>query len=150
MSSRADLRSRYALAAVVLLLYAVSLFLPAVDVGENRPIPGWTAAAYGYLALVSGQPAWLANPALLIALLFLIRRRWKRAAIAGMLAVVLMLGTLASVGPKPDRHTAAVPEFHLAISGFRPGYFCWLASGVALAAGSWTRHIQRTSERPSS
>lgn len=149
MSIRANIQSRYGLAALVLLLYVVSLLLPAVDIGKNETVSGGIAVAYGYVALLGGQPAWLANPALLIALVFLIRRRWNRAAIAGALAVILMLGTLASVGPRPDRQTGPVFEFHLAILGFGPGYFCWLASGVALAAGSWGRHIQCASERSS-
>ena len=149
MSTRRDFRIRFGLAGIVLLLYISSLFLPAVDIGKNESISGGIAAAYGYVALLGRQPAWLANPALLIALLFLMRCRWKRATIASMLAVVLMLGTLVSVGPPPARRAGELPDFQVAIPGFGTGYFCWLASGVVLAAGSWGWHIQRASERPS-
>lgn len=110
-------------------LYAVSFALPACEV-----MGGWVfgyAAFVFYLTESFFNPlaliAWAPNPLFWVGLFFATRGRWAGAVVASCLALVV--GLLLCYDPDGGR-------FRLA--DYRVGYFCWLASMLALAGvASW-------------
>ncbi|MGH7202255.1 MAG: hypothetical protein ACREJB_16745 [Planctomycetaceae bacterium] len=124
-----------------LLLYGVSLSLPAIAVNGRSgaaPVPGYEAVIAGVFALVMlFQPAVLANPAIWTGLVLLACGRWRSAAVAGALAVVLTLSALLIYDPAapPQGGGADSPSTHPPrIIQLLPGYYCWVASAAILTA----------------
>jgi hypothetical protein len=122
------------------VLFALSLVLPALGEGELgvRVEPGYMILGTGYFGVLFGQLAWFANPLWVAGLVYLIRRRWKAAAICASLAVVLAAESflLYSTG-FPSDSGATIPVRLLA------GFWVWWSSLWVLAAGAlvlWRRH----------
>jgi hypothetical protein len=72
------------------LLFAVSLFLPAVY-QSNSPASGAWLLAFGWLGILRLQVAWLANPIGLAAFMFALSNRLWPAAVLGCVALVISL-----------------------------------------------------------
>jgi len=122
------------------VLFALSLVLPALREGELgvRVEPGYMILGTGYFGVLVGQLAWFANPLWAAGLVYLLRRRWKAAAICAGLGVVVAAGSflLYSTG-FPSDSGATIPVRLLA------GFWVWWSSLWILAAGAlvlWRRH----------
>lgn len=92
----------------------------------------------GYFGVLAGQVAWFANPLWAAGLFYLLRRRWKAAAICASLAVVVAAESflLYSTG-FPSDSGATIPVRLVA------GFWVWWSSLWVLAAGAlvlWRRH----------
>jgi hypothetical protein len=123
-----------------LALFALSLVLPAFrEVGLRADAEaGYVILATGYFGALVGQVAWFANPLWVAALVYLLRRRWKAAAIAACLAVGVAAESLLlySTGI-PSDSGRTIPVRLLA------GFWVWWSGLWVLAAGAlvlWRRH----------
>jgi hypothetical protein len=86
---------------------------------------------FGWIGVLSGTVAWLANPALLFAWLMFLMGRYQGAAISALIATALMLSFLLT----KTVISSEAPTFSKVI-GYGPGYWLWLASALALVIGS--------------
>jgi hypothetical protein len=121
-------------------LFALSLALPALgEVGLGVPDDrGYLILATGWAGILFGQFGWFANGFWVAGLIYLSLRRWKAAAIAAALAVLVAADTfmLYRTGFPSDSgnsHAAAILA----------GFYVWWASMWVLAAGAillWRRH----------
>jgi hypothetical protein len=138
---------RNTLVGVAAALYAASLALPTAAPFNPRfsgtVYPGWDAFQTGWWALVAFEPnepdwwvlggAWLVNPLVWVAAVATLAGRRRAAGWLAWAAVSLCLPALVQFGGM--------------IAG-QPGYWCWLASAVLLAAGSCRRWAARTRPQP--
>jgi hypothetical protein len=132
--TRLELAVRRAVIAVSLALYAVSLVLPAT-LGIRMMSAGGMDRGYGlliggWLGVMQGQFAWLANPVYFLALWFVYRGRWRAIALSAFAAVLALdtldlyrTGTFSDSGPVP-------------FGGVLAGYWVWLASILVVLAGA--------------
>lgn len=114
-------------------LYVASLLLPTVDAvwGSSGASPGYVAFAEGWGCIFTRDPwefgrvvmviAWLANPAVWLALAAIAAGRWRMASIFSLFAV----GAMMQVG-----------VFFWDALIWKPGFWVWLAGGALLAAAS--------------
>ena len=124
-------RFRQGAAALLLVCWLVSLFLPAAWMTYDREA---YAAWYGYEFLMLGwigliwfQPAWLANIALLATVLGLTRPFGRRfLLVSGLSSAVLALGSF---------DLALRPGFN-GFGWYLPGFYLWLCTMLAAAAVS--------------
>jgi hypothetical protein len=124
----------------VLLLYIVSLALPAVAFGEDPPTRG---AALLFFGAYFHPLSFLANPALWAGWGFAGARRWRTGLAFGALAVALALTPLQHYHPRARRTAEArargtpmrVDEWSDVVTLLLPGYYCWLGSAVLLTVG---------------
>lgn len=115
-------------------LYALSLGLPAIS-ETGSPIPadrGYLILATGMLGILFGQFGWFANGFYAAALICLERSRWKAAAIAAALAVILAADSflLVHTGFPSDSGTNSP-------AGLRAGFYVWWGSMWVLALGAF-------------
>ena len=117
-------------ALVILALWGVSLFLPALHLrfypdGETVILPGYKVLASGWVGVLALQPGWLANP-LLGALLVVWWRGRSSVRTVRLLAGALIIASLATLDlplrPWFNRH-----------EGFGIGYWLWMATNLAAA-----------------
>ena len=75
------------------VLFAASLILPAIAEtypgGMRIDEQGYLILAMGWMGILIAQVGWFANPLWLLGLILLWRQRWKGAAIASVLAVLV-------------------------------------------------------------
>jgi hypothetical protein len=134
---------RWQLAGLIVFVYAISFFLPAVAIpgrmGETR-IDGRVVDRGGELvppvhlkggdafreAMGQGMAVWFANPVLWLGCVLLVLRRWLLAALAGTVALVL------AVLPQFDTPSDPALKFQ-----FFVGYWTWLTSAALLALIGW-------------
>jgi hypothetical protein len=131
------------------LLYAVSFFLPAVQLnargqpGFQPMMPGYNAFLVGFFALLVRIPAQfvsLANPAFWVASGMAIFGRWRISSFCAVAATALGLTALliydpnALPPPRPTNHDQwSLPDHVIA---FGPGYYCWVSGFYCLALGA--------------
>ena len=127
-------RGRYLVAVSTAGLYAASMLLPAVapfnPEFSNTTYPGYVAFrawkvvldwAPGELEWWLLGAAWLANPAIWLAVVLVATGRWRAAMVAAGCGFALGLVVL--------------PRFYPIVSGL-PGYWAWIGSaGLLFAAG---------------
>jgi hypothetical protein len=121
-------------------LYALSLGLPALrEVGLGVPAErGYVIFATGWAGLLIRQFAWFANALWVASLVYLQLRRWKAAAVAASLAVLVAADSfvLYSTGIVSD--SGSKIPIRLMV-----GFWVWWASLWVLAVGAtvlWRRH----------
>ena len=71
------------------MLYLTSLALPALLFAQHAPLPGVHVLAWGWWGLMTGEPAWYANPAYVTAIALMGMRRFGAALVAGAFAVLV-------------------------------------------------------------
>lgn len=71
------------------LLYLTSLALPALLFAQHAPLPGYEALAWGWWGLLTGDPAWYANPAYVVTIVLMGMRRFGAALVAAAFAVLV-------------------------------------------------------------
>ena len=135
--------SRNTVVAVAVALYAASLALPTAAPFNahfsDTVYSGWHAFQGGWRALVAIEPgepdwwvicgAWLVNALVWVAAFGTLVGRRRVAVWSAWAAVALCLPALVQFG---------------GIIAGHPGYWCWLASAVLLAAGSCLRWAAQT------
>ena len=136
-------KSRNAVVAVAVALYASSLALPTAapfnPQFSDTVYPGWHAFQGGWRALVAFEPsepdwwvlggAWLVNPLVWVAGVATLAARRRAAGVAAWAGVALCLPVLLRFG---------------GIIAGHPGYWCWLVSAALLAVGSCLRWVAQT------
>lgn len=134
---------RYYLVALVGVLYAGSLILPAIHLKGEPSWPGWHVLLMGWMGMLIGQFAWLAN--LLLALwlpLVLTRQRWAAFATA-LLALVVALHCFTFFNAEIPMDEAGVRK--ATMLGYGPALWLWLGALVCGAAGTL---LLRPGQRP--
>jgi hypothetical protein len=115
-------------------LFCLSLFFEGFYWAPSSPLsafPGWQLLFFGWSAIPHGGVAWLANPVISLAWVFLALRRLDRSAGLAALGLALMVSFLfvSSVASMYGETTESVVAY-----GF--GYWLWVASAVVLLIGS--------------
>jgi hypothetical protein len=134
-----------------LLLYGVSLFLPAMifDHGK-RPedtYPGAAVLVMGWLGLFVGQFGWFANMPWLIAMVGVIARIPLMAAIPSVLALGISLHTFVLFSHEVPRDEGGVNN--MILTGLGPGaYVWWLALAAPLIWAVFTFISRRRNPPP--
>jgi hypothetical protein len=120
------------------VLYGLACALPVLDFSKadgspnpDGPTFGFAALVTGWLAILIGQFAWLANLLWLLSLLLVLLRGWIASAITGILAVLLALHTYTLYSQRVPANEAAT-EF-LYLRGIKFGFYVWLASFLAIS-----------------
>lgn len=71
------------------LLYLTSLALPALLFAQHTPLPGYEVLAWGWWGLLTGDPAWYANPAYVVTIVLMGMRRFGASLVAAAFAVLV-------------------------------------------------------------
>ena len=128
------------------LLFAAACALPALHLTGRREV--WTGVeliAMGWMGLTLGQYGWLANPAVLIALLLAMRGRTSLAIIFSFIAAALGLHTLWLLGH--EIKLGDEPFNTVRVVSLGAGYYVWMTGLLQpLAVASLLRH-QRPKSR---
>jgi hypothetical protein len=117
-------RLRKAVVSAFVLLWLGSLFLPTLRTNGADWDPGWWLLASGWLGLLIGQLAWLANPLLILAALLLLRGRGRTAlGIVGGALLLLWL-QMALTGALVDNEGGIAHPIERRYAGF----WLWMAA----------------------
>lgn len=124
-------------------LYFAGCAMPALITWNSAsrsitPVYGDLRLLLGPLGLFYGHISWLANPLMSVAAYYLIRSRYVRSMVITGVAVLLALTAAISLSLNPmPANEGGVGELRL--RSFGPGFYLWICSMVALAAGAVTR-----------
>ena len=129
--------------AVIVVLWVVSLALPAVRAGAAPALTGLDVLLRGWRAFEFGVYAWFANPAFLTAVVLGGMRRYAAASVLAGVGCVLALTSFAAGGIAASAGTP-VPE-----PAMLAGFYGWLASQFALLAccARWAARTRDAVER---
>jgi hypothetical protein len=94
-------------------------------------LPGWSLLLIGWVGVFSQSPAWLANPALLVAWILLLKRQPAISLIAALMAIALAMTFLF----QKTVVSSEAPTFSR-ITGYGVGYWLWLSSAAVQMLGS--------------
>lgn len=139
-NARLRVRGAICIAAV----WSLALILPAYSqlfdpANGQIVLQGYKVLGSGWIAIVAGQLAWLANPALLVLLVTLTSRPFSDR--ASRIAALLLLASLATMIDLVRR-----PEFngypHLLIGGW-----LWLANNLAAAVFAFVVTVRHVSSK---
>jgi hypothetical protein len=117
-----------------IVLFLVSLSQPAMHLDGAKSGDRWECLlllCIGWIGLFGGVFAWLANPALWLAWIFILARRYAAALVLLIASLAFALSFLREKHWERDEsgsHTAT-------ITGHGPGYWLWIASIVIALAG---------------
>jgi hypothetical protein len=140
---------RWFIVGVAAFLYLLSFALPVLEpLKPDSPRTGafgWEAFQIGWMALVSFEvtdldwwifgTVWLANPAIWLSILCIMRRTWKLSLLSSGMAILISI-------PAPFQGASFIDSL--------PGYWTWLSSSVFLfVASGWavysdSRAVQKT------
>ena len=121
---------RWLLFGVSLLLFMISLLLPALLFEDVEPVRGSTLLVWGWWGLVLGNPAWCANPIYFVALLTFFAKRYMIAQITGIVA--MLLGAFSFLAHEYYfNESSSTP-----IAGLGLAFYVWMFSFGVLSAGS--------------
>jgi hypothetical protein len=113
-----------------IVLYAVSLCLPAMYFEKEAPLPGVTLLAQGWFGLADMNPAWLANPFYAVAFVLALRKRYGRAGIfCGVGVACALYSPLTTMWYFSEAEGTPV-------TGLGIAFYAWLAAQVVLLVGS--------------
>jgi hypothetical protein len=115
---------------ISIALYLASLLLPAITFAHHEPLSGLHVLAWGWWGLVSFNLAWFANPAYLLAVIGLLCRRYKTAAIASAGACVLGLSSFLAKQWWFNEGSGTP------IAGLGAGFYVWMLGLLVLAFGA--------------
>ncbi|MBY8608269.1 MAG: hypothetical protein IOC39_27040 [Burkholderia sp.] len=127
-------RTATVLLAASMLFYLVAMFTAPFRTGAPDPHPwadGWQVLLTGWMGVLGGIPAWLANPLVFGAWLMAVKRLRVQAAVLAALALLFGLSFL-SQHQIVVNEAGTVEPVHLDAIG----YWCWLASFGAALVGA--------------
>tara|TARA_R110002073_G_scaffold211794_2_gene372118 strand:+ start:20739 stop:21275 length:537 start_codon:yes stop_codon:yes gene_type:complete len=120
------------------LLFVLCLTQDAYYTDGGNPSawpPGWELFLYGWLGLLGGIFAWLANPALIIAWVMLRKKQYEKAMICSVIALLFSVSFLFHETVLSDatgrRDT---------VTGYGYAYWLWLLSQAVVLYGSWRKY----------
>ncbi len=115
------------LAVVLALGWVASVVLPVASAGPKATVyGGGLFMVSGWLAILGGQPAWLANPLLAIVIGLIALGRPVPWAVGGFLAACFVSALFLTTLPS-DAGDVLIRSFHA-------GYYVWLTLVAAAAA----------------
>ncbi|WP_156778000.1 hypothetical protein [Chlorobium ferrooxidans] len=124
-------------------LYSVSLSQDSIYLeGGQQNTSGLFLLLFGWIGLLIGYYAWIANPLLLVSWLSFLFNSYSIGSMASIGSVVFMFSFL-MINTMPSIETSIKYQ----ITGYGPGYWLWVASAVCsvaanlIALGSWWRCI---------
>lgn len=138
---RTTFAARAAMVGTSLLLYGLSLALPAlrfsVSNGDIRVPAGWEVLLLGWLALFAFNVGWLANLAYAVSLLALLLGAWRTTLVSACVALLFAADTLMLFRVSLYADEGGVT--HMLLERLEPGFFVWLAAMTVVAAAAfWT------------
>jgi len=111
------------------------------DPDPRKWSPGWGLLLFGWMGLLSGTVAWLANPLLFASWVFLAMSKFRAAFYlalgAFLIAMSFLLNSEVISSTKPD---------YSKIVGYGIGYWLWIASALILAVGAGVLTIRSRSD----
>jgi hypothetical protein len=124
--------------AVVLALFALSLFLPAFRFEKHAPVMGRELLLWGWWGLLMYNVGWLANLLFGYTVVLMWLGRFSTARIVSAIALVCASHSFAVQGYCFDE-SAVTP-----IKSFGPAFYVWLSSialqcVLAFTAAGWSR-----------
>lgn len=141
------MKKNHIFAIISIVIFIISLFLPAVYIEKTRPISGGTCLLYGWL--VSGnRGAWLANPLLFFSWFALLIKHPKVSAFLSFISLCIALNflneNLITIYEKGSSTEFTVNSYGL-------GYYFWVTSCFVILAGSliFLKFKTNTSTEPS-
>lgn len=133
-------RRPWILAALTLVIYAISLFPPALYLENEADWTGGAVLLMGWLGPLIGQFGWLANLPWFVALVLLIFRQWASAFILSLFAFLVGFSSLTIVHKEMLLDEGGVNK--AVVMGLGPAFYVWMAALAlpALAAAlGWRR-----------
>ncbi|MBN3746967.1 hypothetical protein G3N96_16220 [Burkholderia sp. Se-20373] len=127
-------RATTVLLAISVLFYLVAMFTAPFRTGAPAPHPwadGWQVLLTGWMGVLAGIYAWLANPLVFAAWLLTVKRYRAQAVVLAVLALLFGMSFLSQHQIAVDEAGNVEPVHLDAI-----GYWCWLASFGAAAVGA--------------
>lgn len=118
------------LAIFGVLLFGLSLGLPAIEGAGFPTLSGMDVLQQGASGWRDGVVAWYANPTLLVALSACWIRRFRFALGAALVGLLLALSSF-SAGTMAESAGRSVPAYHLAI-----GFYLWLLAFAVAICGA--------------
>lgn len=112
----------------LVLLWAASLPLPALEPAGGPALTGFDALTRGWRAADVGVYSWYANPAFLLAAAAAALGALRTAAVLAGVGLLLALTSFAAVPLARSGGLTAAPPL-----GFGPGFYLWLAAQAGLA-----------------
>jgi hypothetical protein len=132
-------RRRLALASLSVILFLVSLALPAlrfvVSTGEDRVMLGWELVLLGWVACVhNNNLGWLANLVYLPSVVVMVAGLRRLSVGLALVAMLFGLHSLALLGVTFDADEAGVK--HMALSHVDAGFYLWMAAMAVVVPGA--------------
>jgi hypothetical protein len=128
-----SMRERLIVLGISLFFYIIALCTPALIFqggGDDATWPGFMVMTLGWMGLLVGQFAWLANIPLLIGMILLLCRRWIGTLVCIIIATLLALHSFYLYRQKIPADEASTRYLILDHPGV--GFYFWLFSIVAL------------------
>ena len=113
-----------------IILFVGSLLLPALLFQEVDPVTGGNLLVWGWWGLILGNPAWCANPVLLVAGFAFLFKKYLVALIGG--GVAFVLGACSFFASEYYFNEGSSTP----IAGLGPAFYVWMLSFVVFIAGS--------------
>lgn len=124
--------ARFVMMGFSLAMFGLSLAFPAILVDPpDESYWGGICFLIGWLSLLEFWPMWLANPLLLLCLIFLGCKKYRVALGLGLAAIAFALCTLTIKQMLRDEGGTMLP-----VTGFGAGFYLWLLSIVIPTLGS--------------
>lgn len=131
-------QSKWYIPAASLFLFLAACTLPCLEFrnGAIEIYYGYSILLQGWIAVLVGQIAWLANPAWLASMAFFIFRRWTLSLIFSALSLIFAAGSFliyrSEIVVLPD-----TPGRRLELGSLRIGFYVWLTSLIVIGAGAF-------------
>ena len=122
---------RWLAVALVVVIWAISLALPALAVEGAGVLTGWDVLKVGWQGIGVKLLAWYANPLFAVGVVAFAGRLFGFAGVVSGFGLVLALTSFAA------REIAAGSGFPLPALTLKVGFFVWLASLCILLVISW-------------
>jgi len=111
-------------------LYGISLVLPALEFQRDPTVSGFKVLAYGWMGVLTGDVAWLANPAYFAAIAVFGERKHAMAVVAA--AIALGLGATTVLAKSWYYASTGAP-----VKALGPGFYVWMASFLVLLVAAF-------------
>jgi len=130
------MKTKIAIAGVKIsvALFVISLtqisFYTGVGTSQHSFARGIELLLIGWMGLLAYVFNWLANPALLLAYIFVFKRKYEHATISSLVSVYFAASFL-------TRETISAGGDGETITGYGSGYWLWLASAIIMTISSF-------------
>ena len=135
--------SRWFVPTASLFLFVLACGLPCLEVErEGREIwYGYSVLLRGWMTVLVGQVAWLANPLWLAGMSFFLFRRWTPSLGCALVGLLLASTSLLFYGWNGAGLPVGVDKGVVAVHQLRIGAYVWLSSLLVLFVGA--AHLRR-------